>query len=91
MEIVQIMDMCLVSMNCGFIYKGMVVLKRELILKKYMRSWLFIDILTSIPVYLICYPSDFKVLLHLPMNEVIKLDLSGETINSFGTYFYITV
>eukprot|EP00347_Sterkiella_histriomuscorum_P021932 403332268 len=50
LEIIMIFDI-FVIMNCGYYTKGMLIMQRNLIIKRYLRSWFILDFLAAIPAY----------------------------------------
>lgn len=47
----------LVSMNCGYQTKGMLIMMRKHIMIRYLKSWFISDFLSAIPVFTLFYLS----------------------------------
>lgn len=53
-ELVMIVDI-LITLSCGYLTKGMLIMQRSLIIKNYIRTWFIVDILSAIPAYSMFY------------------------------------
>eukprot|EP00347_Sterkiella_histriomuscorum_P000699 403374844 len=61
--------------NTGFYDKGVLIMNRKLIAKKYMHSTLIVDILSNLPINFLLVFKDFTILDHQTLNliRVVKL------------------